>query len=83
VGEGTSGVNLNTWPATLFVARDGRVRSIHTGFAAPSSGTFNDQLKTEFTAQIEKLLAENETQAAQAKPEVGAPTTAQLHAANY
>jgi thiol-disulfide isomerase/thioredoxin len=53
-------VNLNTWPATLFIARDGRVRSIHSGFAAHASGEFNQQLQQEFTAEIEKLLAENE-----------------------
>jgi thiol-disulfide isomerase/thioredoxin len=51
-------VNLNTWPATLFVGRDGRVKHIHAGFAAPASGEFNDQLKQEFTSNIEKLLAE-------------------------
>ena len=52
-------VNLNTWPATIFVGRDGLVKGIHSGFASPASGSFNDQLKAEFTAQIEKLLAEN------------------------
>jgi thiol-disulfide isomerase/thioredoxin len=52
-------VNLNTWPATLFIGRDGRVKSVHSGFASPASGKFNDELKAEFTAQIEKLLAEN------------------------
>ncbi len=51
-------VNLNTWPATLFVGRDGRVKHIHAGFAAPASGEFNTQLKLEFTSTIEKLLAE-------------------------
>jgi thiol-disulfide isomerase/thioredoxin len=51
-------VNLNTWPATLFVGRDGRVRSIHSGFASPASGEFNEQLKKEFTSKIEQLLAE-------------------------
>ncbi len=51
-------VNLNTWPATIFVGRDGKVKLIHAGFAAPASGEFNDQLKTEFTATIETLLAE-------------------------
>ena len=51
-------VNLNTWPATLFVGRDGRVRSIHSGFASPASGEFNEQLKKEFTSKIEALLAE-------------------------
>jgi thiol-disulfide isomerase/thioredoxin len=51
-------VNLNTWPATIFVGRDGRVKRIHAGFAAPASGEFNDQLKSEFTSTIEKLLSE-------------------------
>jgi hypothetical protein len=52
-------VNLNTWPATIFVGRDGLVKGIHSGFASQASGEFNDQLKAEFTAKIEKLLAEN------------------------
>lgn len=51
-------VNLNTWPATLFVGRDGRVKHIHTGFASPASGEFNAELKTEFTSTIERLLKE-------------------------
>lgn len=55
-------VNLNTWPATLFIGRDGRVKSVHSGFASPASGKFNDELKAEFTATIEKLLAEKPTQ---------------------
>jgi thiol-disulfide isomerase/thioredoxin len=53
-------VNLNTWPATLFVGRDGRVKNIHTGFASPASGVFNAQLKQEFTSTIDKLLAEKQ-----------------------
>ena len=60
-------VNLNTWPATLFVGKDGRVRKIHTGFAAPASGEFNAQLQAEFTGEIEKLLAENPVERASAK----------------
>jgi thiol-disulfide isomerase/thioredoxin len=27
-------LNLNTWPATFFIGRDGRVNSIHAGFAS-------------------------------------------------
>jgi hypothetical protein len=52
-------VNLNTWPATIFVGRDGLVKGIHSGFASPASGEFNRQLQDEFTAKIEQLLAEN------------------------
>jgi thiol-disulfide isomerase/thioredoxin len=51
-------VNLNSWPTTIFIGRDGRVKGTHTGFASPASGDFNRQLKEEFTANIEKLLAE-------------------------
>jgi thiol-disulfide isomerase/thioredoxin len=53
-------VNLNTWPATLFVGRDGKVKHIHTGFASPASGVFNEQLKQEFTSTIEQLLREKQ-----------------------
>src|SRR6516225_145847 len=51
-------VNLNTWPATFFIGHDGLVKKIHAGFAAPASGEFHRQLKEEFTATIERLLAE-------------------------
>ncbi len=54
-------VNLNTWPATLFIGRDGRVKLIHSGFAAPASGVYHAQLQDEFTSTIEKLLAEPDT----------------------
>lgn len=53
-------VNLNTWPATLFVGRDGRVKHIHTGFASPASGVFNADLKQEFTSTIEQLLKQKQ-----------------------
>jgi thiol-disulfide isomerase/thioredoxin len=51
-------VNLNTWPATIFVGRDGLVKGIHSGFASPASGQFNRELRKQFTAKIEQLLAE-------------------------
>ncbi|MCU1326759.1 MAG: hypothetical protein JWN34_2129 [Bryobacterales bacterium] len=52
-------VNLNTWPATAFIGRDGKVKATHAGFAAPASGIFNKLLREEFTSNIEKLLKEN------------------------
>ena len=55
-------VNLNTWPATVFVGRDGTVRAVHSGFASPASGDFNQQLQAEFTGKIEALLAEKAPQ---------------------
>jgi thiol-disulfide isomerase/thioredoxin len=59
-------VNLNTWPATIFVGRDGLVKGIHSGFASQASGEFNSQLQEEFTTKIEKLLTENAAQSASA-----------------
>ncbi len=54
-------VNLNTWPATIFVGRDGIVKGVHSGFASPASGQFNKQLQKDFTAKIEQLLAQDVT----------------------
>jgi thiol-disulfide isomerase/thioredoxin len=54
-------VNLNTWPATIFVGRDGLVKGVHSGFASPASGQFHKDLQQEFTAKIEQLLAQNAT----------------------
>jgi thiol-disulfide isomerase/thioredoxin len=51
-------VNLNSWPTTFFLGRDGRVRTVHAGFAAPASGEFHTRLKQEITQTVERLLAE-------------------------
>ncbi len=51
-------VNLNTWPATFFIGRDGKVKAVHSGFAAPASGPYHVALKEEFTSTNERLLKE-------------------------
>jgi hypothetical protein len=56
-------IPLNTSPATTFIGRDGLVKGIHAGFASPASGEFNRQLRQEFTAKIERLLAQSPTPA--------------------
>jgi thiol-disulfide isomerase/thioredoxin len=56
-------VNLNTWPATVFVGRDGKVRAIHAGFASPATGDFYARQQQEFTERIEQLLAEKASSA--------------------
>jgi thiol-disulfide isomerase/thioredoxin len=65
-------VNLNTWPATFFVGKDGRVRKIHAGFAAPATGAFNAELQSEYTHEIETLLAEDPAQSATSRPSTNA-----------
>lgn len=51
--------HLDTWPATVFVGKDGKVKAVHSGFASPATGEFNVQQQQEFTARIEQLLAES------------------------
>lgn len=56
--------NLNSWPTTFFVGRDGRVRGVHAGFAGRASGDFYTQTKHEVTELVERLLAETTSAAA-------------------
>ncbi len=50
--------NLNSFPTTIFLGRDGLVRGVHAGFAGAASGAFHDSAKEEITATVERLLAE-------------------------
>ena len=50
--------NLNSWPTTFILGRDGTVRAVHAGFAAKASGVFHEQLRREYVSTIERLLAE-------------------------
>jgi thiol-disulfide isomerase/thioredoxin len=52
------GVNLNSFPTTFFVGRDGRVRGAHAGFPSPGSGEYYTEAEREVTALVEQLLAE-------------------------
>jgi thiol-disulfide isomerase/thioredoxin len=61
------GVNLNSFPTTFFLGRDGRVRSAHAGFAGKASGKFHTELKEEVTALVERLLAEKPAQTSASK----------------
>jgi peroxiredoxin len=56
--------NLNSWPTTFFLGRDGRVRGVHAGFAGRASGEFYTQTKREVTSLVESLLAESNSAAA-------------------
>ena len=57
-------VNLNSFPTSFFLGRDGRVRSVHAGFPGKASGKFHEDAKAELTATIERLLAERVSTAA-------------------
>jgi thiol-disulfide isomerase/thioredoxin len=49
--------NLDCWPTTFFVGKDGLVKAIHTGYAGPATGGDNHALESGVTAQVERLLA--------------------------
>jgi thiol-disulfide isomerase/thioredoxin len=51
-------VNLNAFPTSFFVGRDGRVRGTHAGFPSPGSGEYYTKAERDVTAEIERLLAE-------------------------
>jgi len=49
--------NLDCWPTTFFVGRDGFVKAIHTGYAGPGTGKDNHYLEKEMTGLVERLLS--------------------------
>ena len=50
--------NLNYWPTSFFIGRDGRIREIHVGFAGPADPAAHLVLEHNVTALVEQLLAE-------------------------
>jgi len=54
----TQAENLNAFPTNFVVGRDGRVRSVHAGFASVATGTVHAESKIEMKKEIERLLAE-------------------------
>ncbi|HEY7285036.1 MAG TPA: TlpA disulfide reductase family protein [Vicinamibacterales bacterium] len=54
-------VNFGAYPTTIFLGRDGRVRSVHAGFASPAAGAEHTRLKQEVRELIDRLLAEPAT----------------------
>jgi thiol-disulfide isomerase/thioredoxin len=51
--------NLNAWPTTFFIGRNGLVRVIHTGFTSLASGEMDSRLKDDVRNNIALLIAEN------------------------
>ena len=52
-------VNLDAWPTTFYLGRDGRGRNVHAGFPGRASGEFHRQMTEEITALAERLLGES------------------------
>lgn len=52
-------VNFGAYPTTIYLGRDGRVRSVHAGFASQATGEEYVRLKGEVRGFVQKLLTEN------------------------
>jgi len=48
---------LRSYPTTVFLDSAARVRAIHSGYAGPATGVAHEELRREFEARIEELLA--------------------------
>jgi hypothetical protein len=51
-------VNFGVYPTTIFIGRDGRVRSVHAGFASAATGAEHVRLLREERELVTRLLAE-------------------------
>jgi thiol-disulfide isomerase/thioredoxin len=58
-------VNFGAYPTSIFLGRDGKVRSLHAGFASPATGAEHQRLKQELRELTERLLAEPAQSSAQ------------------
>ncbi len=54
------GKDLDSWPTSFFIGRDGLVKQIHAGFSGPATGAEHTKLVAETTELVEKLLADNQ-----------------------
>ncbi len=50
---------FTSFPTTLFLGRDGRIRRVHAGFYGPATGAQHARLLREYEREIEKLLEES------------------------
>lgn len=52
-------VNFGAYPTSIFLGRDGRVRSVHAGFASQATGQEYVRLKAEVRGLVQRLLTES------------------------
>jgi hypothetical protein len=60
-------VGFGAYPTTIFLGRDGRVRTIHAGFASSATGEASVVLTRETQSTIEHLLTETPSPATAAR----------------
>ena len=49
---------FTSFPTTLFLGRDGRIRLVHAGYLGPATGAQHEKQVEEFEREVERLLAE-------------------------
>lgn len=49
---------IKSYPTTILIGRDGKVRRVHSGFAGPATGDKHDELVRTMQDEIERLLDE-------------------------
>jgi thiol-disulfide isomerase/thioredoxin len=50
--------NLGAFPTTIYIGKDGRVRTVHTGFPSSGSGEELTRVKREIRDLVERMIAE-------------------------
>src|ERR1700730_6897674 len=60
-------VNFGAYPTSIYLGRDGRVASVHAGFASAATGEEHVRLKSEVRKSIEQMLAQKQLPASQAQ----------------
>jgi thiol-disulfide isomerase/thioredoxin len=52
---------IRSYPTTIFLHSDGRVRAVHQGFAGPATGTAHEELRARFESLVQELLREGDS----------------------
>lgn len=52
---------IASFPTTIFIGRDGKVKEIHSGFSGPGTGIYYEQFIQHFNDTVTKLLEEDTT----------------------
>jgi thiol-disulfide isomerase/thioredoxin len=47
---------IKSWPTTVFIGRDGKVKGIHSGFAGPATGEAHRELLREFERRVQEIV---------------------------
>ena len=50
--------NIGAFPTTIYIGKDGRVRTVHTGFPSAASGEELTRVKREIRELVDRMLAE-------------------------